>query len=179
MKAIRCALPPLPGRDSPFRSEKGASLVEMLIAVAISVIVIGVITTAVVQFMLVSRWGNDQLLVSSDLQVASIWLGRDALEAASFTPDNTDVNKYGTLSWQDRNLALHQYRYYYDPTEGDLRREYLIDGTSQTTLSAARRIAAPGDVTFNLSGKLLTVSLTSTSGDVSETIELQLALRPD
>jgi len=179
MNRIMRFLRPNPGKIRGFRSEQGASLVEMLIAVAISVIVIGVISTAVVQFMLVSRWGNDQLLVSSDLQVAAIWLGRDAAEASSFTPDNSDVNEYGTLSWQDQNLNLHQFRYFYDPAEGDLRREYLIDGVSQSTLSTARRITAPGDASFSLNGNLLTVSLTSSSGDVSETIELQLALRPE
>ncbi len=67
------------------KNEKGASLVEMLVAMAISVMVFGVITTALVQFMLVTRWGNSQLQISNDIQIASIWLGRDALESSSFT----------------------------------------------------------------------------------------------
>lgn len=161
------------------REERGASLVEMLVAVAISVMVIGIITTSVVQFMLVNRWGNDQLLVSSDLQVASLWLGRDGPEARAFTPDTVDPNEYGTFSWVDQNLIQHQHRYYYDPGKGDLVREYLRGGVPQSTLSVARRIAAAGDITFAVSGDLVTVTITSTSGEVSETAEINLALRSD
>ena len=77
------------------RKENGTSLVETLVAAAISVIIFGVITTIMVQFLLVTRWGNSQLEISNDIQVVSIWLGRDALEASSFTPGSGNV--YGTL----------------------------------------------------------------------------------
>ncbi|MDZ7843609.1 MAG: prepilin-type N-terminal cleavage/methylation domain-containing protein [Anaerolineales bacterium] len=155
--------------------QKGASLIEMLVAISISVMVLGIITTSLTQFMLASRWGNDSLLVSSDLQIASIWLGRDALEAADFIPGTG--TEYGTLSWEDQNQVEHQNTYSYDPAENDLIREYYQDGTLISTLSAARRIAAQGDVVFSLTDHLLTVTITSTSGDVSETAELNLALR--
>ena len=154
------------------KNEKGASLVEMLVAMAISVLVFGVITTALVQFMLVTRWGNSQLQISSDIQIASLWLGRDALEASSFTPGAG--TEYGTLNWAD---STHQFRYSYDLVDKTLVREHLVSGIVQTTITVSRHIAAQSDVVFSLSGKLLTVSIASTSGDEVESVDINFALR--
>jgi type II secretory pathway component PulJ len=158
--------------NSSSRSERGATLVEMLVAMAISVLVFGVITTALVQFVLVTRWGNSLLQTSNDIQVTSLWLGRDAPEAYSFTPGSGAV--YGTLDWED---SSHQYRYSYDASHGSLVRTHLENGSLQSTNVVARHIASQNDVVFNLNGKLLTVTITSTSGEETETASIQFALR--
>jgi type II secretory pathway component PulJ len=152
--------------------EAGATLVEMLVAMSISVLVFGIITTAMVQFMLVTRWGNSQLQISNDFQVANLWLGRDIPEASSFTPGAG--TEYGTFNWAD---SSQQFRYSYDLVKGELIREYLVGGIVQSTITVARYIANQGDVVFSLSGKLMTVSITSTSGDEVESIDIQLAMR--
>lgn len=154
------------------QEERGASLVELLVAIAISVLVFSVLSTALVQFVLTTRWGNNQLQVTSDIQVASLWLGRDALEAASFTPGTGA--EYGTLSWAD---ASQQFRYLYDSTENALIREHYDTGILQSRTSVARRIQNQADVTFNISGNLLSVTITSSVGGESETADLELALR--
>lgn len=153
-------------------SERGTTMVELLVAMSISVLVFGIISTALVQFFLVTRWGNDQLIITNDLQVASLWLGRDALESANFTPGAGVI--YGTLNWAD---STHQYRYSYNLSDGALVREHFENSILQSTLQVARHITNQGDVVFNSSGQLLTVSITSTSGDESETVDLSLAMR--
>ncbi len=155
-----------------FRDEMGASLVEMLVAVSISLMVIGVITTSLIQFILVTEWGNDQLLVSNDLQIPAMWLGRDAVESSSFTPGSGAV--YGTLNWED---SSHQFRYSYNPTNEALVREHLQDGSVQSTITVARHIAEQGDVVFSVTDHLLTVTITSTKGNVQETVTLAFAMR--
>lgn len=152
--------------------EKGATLVEMLVAIAISVLVFSVLSTALVQFMLATRWGNSQLQVTSDIQVASLWLGRDALEAASFTPGAGSV--YGTLAWAD---GSQHFIYSYDSLEGGLIREHFDTGVLQTRTTIARHILNQSDVSFSIAGQLLTVTITSTSGAEAETANLDLALR--
>lgn len=152
--------------------ERGATLVEMLVAIAISVLVFSVLSTALVQFVLSTRWGNNQLQITNDIQVASLWLGRDALEAASFTPGAGSV--YGTLDWAD---GSQQFRYSYDSAEGALIREHFDTGVLQTRTAIARHILNQSDVSFSITGQLLTVTLTSTSGAESETANLDLALR--
>jgi len=152
--------------------ERGASLVELLVAMAISILVFGVITTALVQFVIVTRWGNGQLQITNDFQVASLWLGRDVLEASSFTPGSGTV--YGTLNWAD---STHQYRYSYDLVDNAVVREHFETSVLQSTTIVARHIAAQNDVVFNTSGQLLSISITSTSGDESETVNLDFAFR--
>ncbi|MEJ2412569.1 MAG: hypothetical protein P8Y34_06175 [Anaerolineales bacterium] len=152
--------------------ETGASLVELLVAIAIAVMVTSFLSTALVQFILTTRWGNHQLQVTNDIQVASLYLGRDALEAAGFTPGTSPV--YGTLSWADDS---QEFRYSYNAADQQLIREYYLSGALQSTTTVARHISNQADVVFTLTGKLLSVSITSTSGDESETADLEFALR--
>ena len=156
--------------------EAGTSLVELLVAVSISVLVITVVTSSLVQFLTVSRWGNDQLKITNDIQVTSIWLGRDALEASTFTPGTG--SEYGTLSWIDPAGVTHAYTYAYDPGEKDLVRTYRQDGAVQSTLHVARYLADQSAAAFNLNDQLLTVTLTSSSGSETKTVDLHYALRP-
>jgi Flp pilus assembly pilin Flp len=154
------------------RDQRGTTLVETLVAAAISVIVFGVITTIMVQFLLVTRWGNSKLETSNDIQVASLWLGRDALESSSFTPGSGTV--YGTLSWPD---SSNQFRYSYNALEDTLVREFIEDGLVQTSFPVARYILDQTDVVFSSSGALLSVSITSTSGEEINSVNLQLSMR--
>ena len=152
--------------------ENGASLVEMLVAVAISILVFSVLSTALVQFVLTTRWGNDQLQVTNDIQVTGLWLGRDALEAASFTPGSGAV--YGTLNWLD---SSHQFTYSYDSSTNSLVRQHYENSVLQSTITVARHITSQGDVSFSISGDRLTVNITATSGSESESANLVYALR--
>lgn len=152
--------------------ERGTSIVEVLVAMSISLIVFGVITTSMVQFMLVTRWGNSQLQITNDIQVASLWLGRDALEASSFTAGTGNV--YGILNWPD---SSNQFRYSYNALEQALVREHIEDGSLQTSHTVARYILDQNDVSFSTSGSLLTVSITSTSGDEIKSVDVEFSMR--
>ncbi len=163
----------LPGR-ARLPNERGATLAEVIIAVMLAAALIGLVGTAFYQFYAASRWGLDHLTALSDLQQASLWLGRDANESQVFVPGAGSV--YGTLRWPGSTV---EYRYAYDAANTALVREHLVGGTVQSTQVVARRIATQGDVTFSYSGGMLTVSITATAGSVSHTAELQLHLRVD
>jgi Tfp pilus assembly protein PilW len=152
--------------------ERGATLAELLIALTVSITVVAFVGSAVYQFLSASRIGNDRLTVLTDLQDAALWLGRDASEAASFTPGVGST--YGTLRWADSSV---EYRYLYDAATSALVREEYADGVLQSSVTAARHIAAQGDVAFGLSGALLRVSVTSTWGTASRTADVSVALR--
>ncbi len=152
--------------------EDGVTLVEMLVAMSVGTLVLGVVTTAAVQFFLATRGGRDQLVASNDLQTTALWLGRDAAEAAAFVPGSGSV--YGTLNWSDTS---NQYRYSYSAIDGALVREHLVSSVVLSTFEVAHHVAAQGDVTFNVSGDLLTVTITSTSGGVTDSATLHIAMR--
>jgi hypothetical protein len=152
--------------------ETGASLVELLIGIAISTFVVATLGAAVYQFFAISGTGNARMAVLHDLQNAGLWLGRDAQEASSFSAGGGLV--YGTFNWSDLSV---QFRYSYDPGTTSLIREHLVGGVTQSTVAVARHIASQSDVTFSPSGSLVTVLITSTSGGVSAGDTILLAMR--
>jgi hypothetical protein len=144
----------------------------LVVAVGITVLVLGFLATAVVQFFDVTRWGNDRLVIDSDFQTAALWLGRDAGEANAFNPGSGTT--YGILRWPD---GSNQYRYSYSAADTALVREHILGGSVLSNLQVAKHIAAQGDVTFTSSAGLLTVTLTATSGAVSQTVEFKFDMR--
>jgi type II secretory pathway pseudopilin PulG len=153
-------------------SERGATIVEMLIALVLAAMAAGLIATAISQFFLVTNDSNNRLAVLNDLQNAALWIGRDANEAQGFTPGSGSI--YGTL--QSGNLTV-QYRYSYDSGSTALVRERLVDGGVESTTKIARRIADQADVVFALNGNLLSVSITASHGAISESTTIQVAMR--
>lgn len=153
-------------------SEAGFTIPELLIAAFLVAAAAGLIATAIYQIFYVSRHGSARLATLSDLENSATWLGRDVSEAVSFTPGSGTV--YGTLTTSDPTV---QYRYSYDSSNTALVRELLVSGSPNSTTRIARRIASQGDVSFSLSSKLLTVAITASSGPVSESATLKLAMR--
>lgn len=163
-------------RRAPRRAgaEAGFTVPEMLIAAFMVAAAAGLIATAIYQIFFVSREGNARLAVLGDLENAALWLGRDVSEATAFTPGSGSV--YGSFTTSDPTI---QYRYSYDASNTAMVREVLVSGSPDSTLRVSRRIADQGDVTFSNSGKLMTISLTATSGPTSESTTLKLAMRVD
>lgn len=154
------------------RDERGVSLVEVLVGIAIVTGIAAFIGTAVWQFFTVTRWGNDRMLVASDHQTALLWLSRDSAEANRFVPGGG--SDYGTFYWPGDDPY---FVYRYDASQEALIRDHYDGGVLESNLVVARSIVDQGDVTFNATGQLVTVSITATQGDVAETIDLQLAMR--
>jgi type II secretory pathway pseudopilin PulG len=154
------------------RGEAGASLVELLVAVAISSVVLTMLGSAVFQFYSISSYGQARMAVLHDLQNAGLWLGRDASEAADFTPGGGNI--YGTFDWSDSSV---QFRYSYDAADNALVREQLLGGVVQSTVTVARHIAAQGDVSFTPTGQRVSVDITATSAGVTASHTIILAMR--
>ncbi|HEX9892801.1 MAG TPA: prepilin-type N-terminal cleavage/methylation domain-containing protein [Gemmatimonadales bacterium] len=152
--------------------ERGFTIPEMLIATVLVASAAGLIATATYEVFVVARGGNARLAALSDLESASLWVGRDASEAQSFAAGSGTV--YGTLTTSDPTI---QYRYSYSAANTALVREVVVSGSPTSTLQIARRIASQGNVAFSLSGSLLTVSITSTVGPTSESTTLKLGMR--
>lgn len=159
-------------RLARLRSERGATIPEMLIALVLATMAAGLIATAISQFFLVTNDSNNRLAVLHDLQNAALWIGRDANEAQRFTPGLGSI--YGTFQSGQPTV---QYRYSYDSGSTALVRERLVDGGVESTTKIARRIADQDDVVFSVNGNLLSVSITSSQGAISESTTVQIAMR--
>lgn len=154
------------------RSERGFTIPEMLISAVLVGISAALIATAIYQIFVVAKDGNSRLAVLGDVQNTAIWIGRDSSESTSWSAGSGNV--YGTLATGDPTV---EYRYSYDAANTSLVREHLVSGSPVSTLNIARRIANQGDVSFSLTGTLLTVSITGTSGQSSESATLKLGMR--
>jgi Tfp pilus assembly protein PilV len=156
------------------RSERGISIPEILVATVIAASVAGLLGTVVYQFFRATTDGRNHLAVQNSVRNVSLWLGRDATEAQSFSPGSGTT--YGTFITGEPSI---KFRYSYDGSQKALVREYLLDDVVQTSQVVARNIENQSDVVFSVNSGLLTVTLTATSpnGEATEDMALNLAMR--
>ncbi len=156
--------------------QDGYTLIELLIALAIAVLLLGMMGLVIYQTWRVTADGNNRLLVTDDLRSAGAWLIQDAQMA--------DLNRSGvatgtlTLRWTDTySNASTNYQSVYAVSGTELRRSYKVGTAAPVTATVARHIASPGDVQFLLSGGMFTATLTATADTVRETTQVQVTLR--
>lgn len=147
--------------------DRGTTLTEIIITLFLTSLVVGVLGTAFYQFFTATRLGNDTLMALHDLEIAGVWLSKDAREALSFTPGSGTV--YGTFDCGDSTVE-----YSYDA--GNTAVVRTVGGQSRMV---ARHIAAQNDVQFSASDRLVTITVTSTSGAVSRSTTLEINMRTD
>lgn len=160
-----------PGRPQG-GAQAGFTIPEMLIGALLAAAAAALIATAIFQFFLATSTGNHRLVVLSDIQNAALWFSRDASEAQSVAGGTGWV--YGSICTSDPTV---EYRYSYDPATTSLIREHLVSGVPQSTVAMARHIADMGDVVFSVTGNMVSMTITATSGPVSETATVYVAMR--
>ena len=143
-------------------SERGFTLVELVIATAIMGILMSVLGTAVYQILTVTDYGNDKLAALHELQNAAHWFNFDGQQASAATggsqlvltlPDDSSI----TYALSGTNL------------------QRTADGA---TMTLAQNIASAG---FSVDDGTVTMSLCSAPAgrySVSENGTYKVCLRP-
>jgi prepilin-type N-terminal cleavage/methylation domain-containing protein len=121
-------------------NQRGLTMVELIMAVAVTGIIIAFLGTAIYQIMTVSVYGNDHLSAQHELQNAASWFHFDIQGAVTATGGSQL-----TLMLSDNSTVT------YARTGAELRRSA---GSVQTTV--ARNISS---VVFSVSGQLATMNL--------------------
>lgn len=166
----------------PLGDERGVTLTELLVTLAIAGLITGTLVTAIYQIYQVTGWGSNELRVQHDLENAATWLLRDVQMA---DPTLTDANGSTlNLMWndmyRDRNAT---YQVSYQVSGTNLVRTVAMDYVPASTLAVSRYIAHPSHVVFSLSGTAdisptLTAVITSTAGQVVKSATLRIEMRP-
>jgi prepilin-type N-terminal cleavage/methylation domain-containing protein len=120
--------------------QTGMTMVELVMAVAITGIIVSFLGTAIYQIINVSGYGNDRLSAQSSLQNAASWFNVDIQQSVAATGGSQLV-----LTLSDNTTVT------YSVVNNDLRRS---SGGPYITL--ARNIAPP---VFTVTGRLAAMSL--------------------
>lgn len=132
--------------------QKGITLVEVLVATAITGLIAGALGAAIHQFITTSERGNQKLTALNDVRNAGRWLTLDGRRAQSTNlVDGAPAVGSVTLSWTTEG-QVHTTTYSLSGPE--LKRD--LNGTVTTV---ARHVSTAG---FSLAGQLFTATLTST-----------------
>ena len=171
------------------RNEKGFTIVELVIAVSISVLVTGAAAMSTFQVLKVTQRNNDQMTVVRQVQNAGYWISRDAEMAQSAQTDNLtppDFLVFNWTSWDlDNQPIYHSVTYYFAEQNDGIgqlnRRHWSSGGANENTLIANRIYYDLGNpqTTSNVSyqnGELI-VHLTGLTPVARETREYRIIRR--
>ena len=125
------------------KQEQGMSLVELLIATAVTGIIVSVLGTAVYQTITVSEFGNDKITALHELQNTVHWVGMDVQKALTATGGSELVLTLpdsSSITYSLSGTRLHR-----------------TAGGSQMTL--ARNISS---ISFSIENRIVTMEIAST-----------------
>ena len=135
-------------------NEKGFTLVELVISLAIIVIISGAAGAAIFQVFGGTERNNDHLTVVYQVQHAGYWISRDAQMAQAVTIDSLELPDFLKIDWTEWDAAgdpiYHSATYSFeDLTDGvgKLKRSHWSSaGASEQTLVAEYVYYDPVDI---------------------------------
>jgi len=144
------------------KGQKGFTLVELLITVAITGLIVSFLGTAIYQIITVTEYGNDRMTAMHELQNAAHWVNLDGQMARTASGGNELA-----LTLPDDSSVT------YSVVGTELRR---TAGESQMTL--ARNISS---ISFSVENRIITMTITSSPEgrpNVTEQGTYKIYLRP-
>ena len=172
-------------------SEKGFTLIEIIISMTIMALASSAAGTAIFQILRNTERNSDHMTVVRQVQNAGYWISRDAQMAQSTTTDNLTLPDFLVANWTEwdasGNPTYHTARYFFEGLTngiGMLKRNHRSTaGADEYTLIAQYIYYNPSDVanTSNASyqSSVLTVKLTALVEQTMESKEYEIKGRPN
>ena len=159
---------------SLIKSQKGFTLVELIIVIGITGIISVVAAMSISQVFTGTIFSNDQNIAINQVRNAVYRISRDAQSANPGSIDvATNFLSLERLEWDSGNWTGHSVNY---TLEDNMLRRYYDGGTPGTPIA---QYIDPANTETNWDGTVLTVTITSKVGNTSETRTFEVKPRPD
>jgi prepilin-type N-terminal cleavage/methylation domain-containing protein len=174
--------------------QKGFTIIELLVAIAITAVIALGVAVAVYQMFSVNSSSSNRVLAVNQVQNAGYWMSSDA-EMAQYMATGATENGFPlTLRWVDWDGVGHQVIYTLDEDAGEINRQYYLKpvGATEYSLSSesmvAKNISIDTDETYCyieesglFQSRRLIINITASVGGfmpVSETRRYEVIPRP-
>ena len=157
------------------KGQRGLTLVELLIVIAITGIITGGITMSIFQVFNINTRTANRMAAVSQVENAGSWVSPDVQMAREIDTES----EFLKLTWIEIEEAAnytHEVTYAITP-DNKLQREHSIDSVLDSTIVVAEYID-PVQTSCIWAGGVLTFEVTATVGEQSETREYKVKPRP-
>jgi len=173
------------------QSEKGFTLIEVIIALSIMVIAGSAAGAAVFQVFGNTERNNNYITAVRQVQNAGHWISRDAQMAMTVTTDNLTLPMFLSMTWREdattEDPIYHSANYTIENLSNNIgtliRNHSTSEGVNDQTLIAQHIYYNPADsdntTQANTQDRLLTVQLTALFEESLETREYRIKRRPN
>ena len=168
------------------RNEKGFTLIGVLVAAAITTLIVGGAAVGTVQIIQGVERSSDHTIAVRQAQSAGFWISNDAMMGRNINiGDNpgTGEVEFITVYWKDwSNGDIHEIRYIWLDSSGGLKklnRNYLISDKDEVEIENKTTFVADKIYMANFSEQdgVWRLTVESRSGTRSETREYEISQR--
>lgn len=93
------------------KNQKGFTMIELLVAILITAIILGSVTTAISQVFTVNARSSNRMTAVRQVQTAGYWVSHDAQMAQTATADNLTSPFVLKLTWTEWSGVTHTDNY--------------------------------------------------------------------
>jgi len=165
--------------------EKGFTLIEVLVAIAITALIAGAASMTTFQLVNGTKRSNDHMTAVNQVGNAGYWVSRDAQMSENFTVENLTPPEFLVLGWTEEDIGYeHQVIYTLEAMPGSnlkrLMRNHSINGGSNVITLVAQFIDPdPAKTECEFINGTLTLTVTASPSLHSETRVYKVLPRPD